>query len=287
MPTRNHIDLVEKTLRILEIMSEGTGELRLKEIAERSGLVKSSAFRILFTLRQLGYAEQVTGEKQYRLTTRLVGLVRRAASTPDLISIARPYLKSLRDHFAESAWLGQVRCGRVILVAAAEAPHQLRLSFEVGENSPLHATAVGKAIAAYMLPGELDAVLGRGELQRFTRLTISNRQQLDRELAKVRREGFSMNREETVEGAVLIGAPIQDGSGKTFAAISVSSPIARCPKQKRDAMIREVKRAAAEITMTLGQLGFVAIEAVGTCEPKANHSRPRVACLRANSKKDQ
>ncbi|MGH8692650.1 MAG: IclR family transcriptional regulator, partial [Burkholderiales bacterium] len=251
MPARNYIELVEKTLRVLETMAESGGDVHLKDIVSRVGLTKSSAFRILFTLKELGYVEQVDGHKTYRLSPRLFGLARKSAFTPNLINVARPYLVRLRDEFSESSWLGQVKRGRVILVAAAEAPRQLRLSFEVGEVSPLHATGVGKAIAAQMTPAELDAAVGAGELKRFTPRTIPNRSQLDKELAKIRQQGFSVNQEETVEGAILVGAPIFDSLGRAFAAISVSSPTVRWSAERRLTMSQAVKQAASSITADL------------------------------------
>ncbi len=270
MAARNHIELVEKTFRVLEAMAESRGEIHLKDVVARVGLAKSSAFRILFTLKALGYVEQVAGHRTYRLSPRLFGLARKSAFTPNLLNVAQHYLARLRDEFSESSWLGQVKREKVILVAAAEAPRQLQLSFEVGEVSPLHATAVGKAIAAQMTPAELDAVVGAGELQRFTHRTIPNRSQLDKELAKIRKRGYSMNQEETVEGAILVGAPIFDSLGRCFAAISVSSPTVRWSAEKRRSMSQAVRQAAADISADLAHLSFIATEAVGrsTHEPE-------------------
>ncbi len=283
MPARNHIDLVEKTFRVLETMAESGGEIHLKDIVSRVGLTKSSAFRILFTLKALGYVEQVAGHRTYRLTPRLFGLARKSAFTPNLINVARPYLVRLRDEFSESSWLGQVKRGKVILVAAAEAPRQLQLSFEVGEVSPLHATGVGKAIAAQMTPAELDAAVGAGELERFTRRTIPNRSQLDKELAKIRQQGFSVNQEETVEGAILVGSPIFDSLGRAFAAISVSSPTVRWSAEKRRTMSQAVKQAASSISADLAHLGFIAAEAVG----RSTHESEGVRIADANGREQR
>jgi DNA-binding IclR family transcriptional regulator len=148
----------------------------------------------------------------------------------------------------------------VILVDVAEAPQCLRLSLDVGDMCPLHATAVGKAIAAHMTPAALEAALGGGKLRRFTSHTISSRAALREELNRVRRRGYALNEEESIEGALLVGAPIFDSLGNAFAAVSVNALAARCSAEKRRAMIAAVKHAAEAITKELVDVGFRSAE---------------------------
>jgi IclR family acetate operon transcriptional repressor len=136
------------------------------------------------------------------------------------------------------------------------------LSLEVGDRCPLHATAVGKAIAAYMSRPELEAALGPGELPRFTRHTLTSRAQLQAELTRVRRDGFSTNDEEAIEGPVLFGAPIFDSLGKAFAAVSVSVPLGRCSPARRKTLPQAVERTSAAISTDLRRLGFASRETI-------------------------
>lgn len=256
MPARNHIDLVVKTMSVLESLAHAEQGVSLKDVASSVGLVKSSVFRILYTLKELGYVDQSAGTGNYRLSLKVLSLVRRSAQRPTLLKIARPHLTRLRDQLQESAWLAERRGSTVILVDVAEASHRLRLSFDVGDRCPLHATALGKSIAAYMTPAEIDAFLSKDKLHRFTSKTIANRAEVKAELAKVRRQGFATNDEETVEGALLIGAPIFDVENRVFAAISVSIPTARCSSDKRREIILAVKHASGKLSTDLAQLGF-------------------------------
>src|ERR1051325_3715389 len=96
MPARNHIDLVVKVMNVLEALQPSESGVSLKDVTAKVGLVKSSVFRILYTLREHGYVEQ-TGDGNYRLTLKILGLVRRPAARPTLINIARPHLLGLRD----------------------------------------------------------------------------------------------------------------------------------------------------------------------------------------------
>ncbi len=256
MPARNHVELVEKTLRVLEALAEspGTGHA-LKELAARAGLVKSSAFRILYTLRELGYVEQAAEDGSYRSTVRILELAGSAMPRPNLLTVARPYLARIRAEFAETVSVAEWQNGAVVILDVLEAQHPLKLSLDIGDRCALHATALGKAVAAYLPQADLEAALRSGKLPRYTRHTMTSRARLALELAEVRRRGYASNDEETVEGVLLIGAPIADAQGKVFASISVSSPTARCSPDKRRDMIGAITRAAAAISRDLGRIG--------------------------------
>ena len=254
MPARNYVELVEKNIRVLEALSEGA--LHLKGIAARVGLVKSSVFRILYTLKELGYVEQASPNGAYRLTVKTLGLARSPALRPTLLSVVRPHLTRLRDELGESVWLAELRGRTVLLVDAAETTHKLRLSLDLGDACPLHAAALGKAVAAWMPRSQLQAALGRGKLPAYTAKTIVSRARLAGELAGVREQGYAVNDEETIEGAIVVGAPIFDAGGRGFAAISVAVPTARCTARKREHMIRAIKKTATAISAELAGLGF-------------------------------
>jgi len=102
MPTRNHIDLVVKAIKVLEVLAAGPPVTTLKDVAANAGLVKSSAFRILYTLKEMGYVDRPGYNGSYSLTLKVSGLVRRAPARPALVTLARPHLGRLRDVLHES-----------------------------------------------------------------------------------------------------------------------------------------------------------------------------------------
>lgn len=256
MPARNHVELVTRTFRVLEVLAEGPAELR--EIAARTGLGKSTAFRILYTLKELGYVEQAGPTAPYGLSWKITALARRAGADRLLAAAARAHLVRLCQELEESAWLAELRRGAVIITDGVHAAHKLRPSLDLGDACPLHASALGKAVAAWLPEAVRRQLLGNGPLVRFTRRTITSRARLAEELARVRRLGYSINDEETVEGAFLTGAPVFDAEGRVCAAISVSAPKTRLFPAKRRAMTAAVRRAAAELSRELAEMGFVA-----------------------------
>jgi IclR family acetate operon transcriptional repressor len=256
MAAQNYIELVAKSVRVLEVLAETGAPVGLQTLTTRVGLVKSSVFRILFTLRELGYVEQ-RGRGSYCLTPKLHGLARSRRTGFNLIDLVHPHLERLRSATNESAWLADWRRKRAVLIDVAEASNQrLRLSLAIGDICPLHASALGKSIAAHLPPEELARLLGVRGLPRFTTHTIVDRDQLMNELALVRERGYAVNDQETVEGAFLAGAPLFDSRGRVFAAISVSAPTARCTPEKRRTMVEAAKHAGIAITRELNAVGY-------------------------------
>jgi len=260
MAARNHIELVVKSMRVLETLAESSEGATLRDIAARVGLVKSSVFRILFTLKSIGYVEQNAEGGLYRLTFKSAGLVRRGGERATLVNIARHHLVDLRNLLQESVWLGEKRREGIVLVDVVEAGHPLKLAYDVGDLCPVHATAMGKAIGAHLSPQQLQALLPSKKLPKFTVHTITSRRRLDTELAYIRRKGYAINDQETVEGVILVGAPLFDSLGRVFAGISVGSPIVRCSSKKRQQVIKHALATANTITKELRDAGFRARE---------------------------
>lgn len=258
MPAQNHIELIAKAMSVIEVLAETDKPVDLQELTNRVGLVKSSVFRILFTLRELGYVEQ-HGRGRYSLTMKVCGLGKAHLAHASLTDLVHPHLERLRAATNESAWLAQWLGRKAVIVDVAEASQQrLRLSLAVGDKCPLHASSLGKSIAAWLRPDELARVLGDRELRRFTPHTTCERTTLLRELAQVRERGYATNDQETVEGAFVAGAPVFDTRGRVFAAVSVSTPTARCTAAKRESLIEAVRQAGAEITRELTSLAYEA-----------------------------
>ncbi len=251
MPARNYIEVVEKAMRVFEVLAEGEGPKTLGTISKQAGLVKSSAFRILFTLRELGYVERNANAGTYEL-----GLARGARAKATLTRAARPFLDALRDELDESVWLAELRGGGVYIVDVAEAHHPLRLLLKLGDPSPIHAAALGKAVAAYVDEQELEQMLAARPLERFTPKTMTDPTEVRRHLAEVRRRGYAFNDEETIWGAIAIGAPVFDARQRVCGAVSVTAPTTRWQAEKLQATAEKVKRCAAGISAALSGSGW-------------------------------
>jgi DNA-binding IclR family transcriptional regulator len=257
MPAKNHIELVAKTLAVLESLAANEHGKTLKEIAADVEQVKSSVFRILFTLKESGYVEQADPNGNYRLTLKTGGLTRRQSERPRLIDLARPHLIQLRNELDESVALAERRPKSVVLVDVLETSHPLRLSFQIGDDCPIHATALGKAIAAFLTPSDFAALLNESDLPQYTEHTKTKMRQLKSELARTRAQGYSINDEETVTGAFLVGTPLFDRNGIVCGSLSVNTPTARCSTERRQLLIEAVIRTGKTISKDLADAGFM------------------------------
>lgn len=257
MAAKNHIDLVVKTLAVLESLAVSEHGKALKEIAAEVGLVKSSVFRILFTLKEAGYVEQTDASGIYRLTLKSSGLARRNTDRLRLADVARPHLSRLRDQLDESVALAERRPQSVVLIDVLETSHPLRLSFQIGDDCPIHATALGKAVAAFLAPDEFSMLVPDIKLPQYTDRTKTKVLQLKSELALVHKNGYSLNDEETVAGALLVGAPLFDSARNVCGAISVNTPTARCSAKRKQLLIESVIDAGHLISQDLRNISYL------------------------------
>jgi DNA-binding IclR family transcriptional regulator len=257
MAAKNHIDLVVKTLAVLEALANSEYGKPLKEIASEVGLVKSSAFRILFTLKETGYVEQPEMNGVYRLSLKSAGLARRNANRLGLATVARPHLTLLREKLDESVALAERLAESVILIDVLETSHPLRLTFHIGDACPIHATALGKAVAAFLSPKELATFLDKSKLAQYTEHTYTKMRDLKLDLERTHKNGYALNDEETVAGAFIVGAPIFDSQSSVCGSISVNIPTARGSAARKKLLIASVIDAGRKISADLAGIGFV------------------------------
>jgi DNA-binding IclR family transcriptional regulator len=257
MAAKNHIELVMKTLAVLEALASSEYGRPLKQIAKEIGLVKSSAFRILFTLKEAGYVEQPEANGVYRLTFKTSALARRNAARLGLATVARPHLVMLREKLDESVALAERLPDSVILIDVLETSRPLRLTFHIGDDCPIHATALGKAVAAYLSKEELEPFLHESRFPRYTQRTHTTLRDLNSDLERTRRAGYALNEEETVAGAVIVGAPVFDARSSVCGAVSVNIPTVRCSATRKKQLIASVIEVCSNISTDLAGAGFL------------------------------
>jgi DNA-binding IclR family transcriptional regulator len=250
MPTNNYIAVLEKAVRVLEAF-RGEREVALGQLAARTRLVKSSVFRILFTLERLGYIERGNGGR-YSVTSRFGRLGGEARPAFDLSSLAAPFMAQLVQRFQETINLGILEGGEVLYIHVIECSHPFRLAAHAGMRSPVYSTALGKCLLCRMPRSEVETILKTHPIQPLTPRTIREPSAFYRELEKVRTRGYAIDNEEDSRGARCIAAPILDPEGAVRASISLSGPATRV-KPGRDAEIaKALMEACGRISTLLG-----------------------------------
>ena len=225
---RDSVQSLERAFDLLEALGDG-GELGVTELANRTGLVPSTAHRLLHTLAKRGYVSQSSESGRYLLGYKVVevasGLEHRLER---LRVVARPHLEGIQRETGETVNLVVLDADRVVYVDQVEGSRQVRMFTTVGTSVPAHTTGSGKAILANGPSEAFEALYGdREPLQKLTEHTLTTLDALEDDFARIRRRGYALDEEEHEEGVGCVAVAVFDHSGRASAAISVSGPSAR------------------------------------------------------------
>jgi DNA-binding IclR family transcriptional regulator len=255
---------------VLELLGE-RGEARLAEVASALGTSRATAFRVLATLQSRGYVHHSRSEQVYRLGPALKELAATSDSS-SVVRVAAPAMAALRSETGETVNLAAVQRWRIVYVSVLDGVHALRMNSEVGEEVPPHATAIGKAILAALPPEQRGVFLGKEPYVAYTDRTITTRVELEHDLSKCAKRGYSADDQEAGVGSVCIGAPIIGSDGYPVAAISVSAIAARLPRKEFSALGRSVRTWADRISAD--RTANAAHETVASHPPSTKTSVP-------------
>lgn len=267
------VQVLERTFAILDLLAEQSSGVNLAFISRRLGLNKTTVLRLLSVLEHQRYVERDGVGSSYRLGSKLFELGTKAVAKLDVLERARPMLRRLVDETGETSHLAMLRDGEVISLANRESPRTLRTPSTVGGRSPVHCTSVGKAILAFRPDAEVEDVIRSRGLRKYTERTITTPARFKRELARVRAQGYAVDDQEFEEGLRCVGAPVWDHTAKVVAALSVTGPAMRIPKERLPELARSVTAAAADLSEALGYRGEIAGYARRPDSPRANRDR--------------
>jgi DNA-binding IclR family transcriptional regulator len=250
---RNSVQSLERAFDLLEALSAG-GELGVTELANRTGLVPSTAHRLLHTLAKRGYVSQSTESGRYLLGYKVVevasGLEHRLER---LRVVARPHLERIQRATGETVNLVVLDADRVVYVDQVEGSRSVRMFTTVGTSVPAHTTGSGKAIMAAGPPETVAALYrGREPLERLTARTLVTLEALEDDFLRIRRRGYALDNEEHEEGVGCVATPVFDHSGRPCAAISVSGPSSRILHANTAELGALLVEHAGEVSATLG-----------------------------------
>jgi DNA-binding IclR family transcriptional regulator len=250
-PKSLRVGVLSKAFKILEAVQSHPQGLDLKAVSEKTGINKSTAYRLLAHLECDGYLIR-DGGGSYMIGMKLVQLGAGVNHRTALREMAEPLLRELWRATEETVNLGVLDGGQVLYIDVLESLHAFRMVSKVGMRRPLYSTALGKSLAAFLPADESDSVFSSLNFQAFTPHTISSPMQLKNELEAVRRQGYALDNEESVAGARCVGAPILNSRAEPVAAISVSGPITRISEDKTPIFAATVMETAQKISARFG-----------------------------------
>jgi DNA-binding IclR family transcriptional regulator len=219
---RDGVQVLERAAQMLRALSAEPNGLTPIELADRVGLPRSTAYRIVGTLASEGFMRASPGGKLF-IGAGLISIA--TAGRRDLRHEAAPYLEQLSHELHETVELVVLDGGEALFTNQFVSSRSLRVVAQVGDRFPLHCTACGKALLAE-LPEEDALALIPARLERFTPHTDVDRRRLLKSLETVRADGVAYDHQEHTIGVSAVGAAIRDASG-ALAALTVVMPAAR------------------------------------------------------------
>lgn len=244
------VHVVDRVFSILEYLSLAQGSKGPTEIAEQTGLHKSTVHRLLSSLCDCGYVER-TAQGTYHIGIKLVEIASNHINNLELQTEARPILNELHDELGLAVYLGILDHSEVVYVEKMDASRNLRLYTQIGLRVPAHCSSLGKCLLASLSGDEIDYLLSREKLERYTPNTITTALEFKKHLREVRRQGWAMDNEEYIIGNRCIAAPIFDYRGEAIAAASASGPSTLLTDDRIPTVTEKVKQVAAEISRRL------------------------------------
>ena len=254
MASQSGTQAIDRAARLLTHVLRGDESVTFTELAEASGLAKSTTSRLLTALQRHRLVRR-DDEGRFWPGELFVRYAWRGTASADLVAIAQPFLEQLGELTGETVNLGIANSGGtggasgavVEQIAQVNSRYMIGGTNWVGLAVPLHCSALGKVLLAYGAAG-----LPPGPLEARTARTITRRAELESELGVVRGRGYAVTDEELEPGLVAVAAPVFADAAAAIAAISVSAPASRMTGDQVAATAASCVVVARALSATLG-----------------------------------
>ncbi len=246
---------VERAFSILEKIAESKNGLSNSDLSRSLKIPKSSASYILRVMERLNYFKRDNSGK-YRIGLKLMSLTSEALMQLDIREIAKPVLvEFIEKSLLPEAHLAVLDNGRAVYIEKVESEKSfIKMDIWVGHRLPVHTTAIGKALTAYLTEDAVLEILKTRRMEMKTRKTIIDPAKYLRELEKVRKFGFALDNEENADGVRCLAAPIFDAAGRPVAVLGTSTVIMQIDDKHLPRFVKLIKEAAEKVSSRLGYI---------------------------------
>ncbi len=222
-------------MAILEALGEAGEPRTLTDIATLVGLARSTAFRLLAVLRDLGFVHKNARDGLYSLGFNAYRLGQTSRAVDSLVRDAHPFLRRLAHDTGLTTYLAALEGPQVLVCDVIQPPDGLKLPFEMGVRIDAHACAAGKALLATRPEDEIAEYFAAHAPRRYTDRTLSNFDALRRDLGESRVKGFAVERGEMRADLEALAVTITSKLDRPIQAIATVGPV----PQEADAGFRQ------------------------------------------------
>lgn len=241
---------LDRALAVLECVAGQPSGLSQSEIAAALGLSANFVHRIVHALTAHGYL-RCDGSKRFSLTGKLLAMSRPFVDDIPLTEAALPAMRWLSAETGEAAHLGILTgpSGLVLERVVGSAP--IKFYVERGTRFPVHTSAPGKCIAAFLPETEREALVASIDFTPYQPWTLADPADFERCLETVRAEGFALDLGEHLEGHHCVGAPVLDTDGVAVAGIWITGPSVRLSEARMVELAPTVIEAGRQASAAL------------------------------------
>ncbi len=217
-PGFTRVPAIDKCFAILDLLAQSQTPMGISDISGKLDLNKSTVFNTVHTLTDLKVLENQPDGK-FVFGTRFYILGNMAGKRSALIQTAHPFLEAINEKTKLSAFLGLRSDCRAILIDKVDSAYRIKVSSEIGLQMPVLAGAGIKAMLSQLSDEEIEDILGRTELKKYTPYSIVDKVIYKEEVLSVRRQGIAYDREEYIEGMIAFAIPVKAKGRDVQAAI--------------------------------------------------------------------
>lgn len=246
-----YIQSIQRAAAIMRSFTETEPELSVMELSRRLDLHKSTVSRMLATLQHERLVDQNPETGKYRLGLGLIGLAGVALGRLNSRAASQPYLTDLANDTQETVNVAVLDGHECVNIERAFSPQPIRYMGWIGRRSPLHCTASGRVLLAFMSDEEKTAVLPT-PLPTYTPTTITTRKELEQSLTLVCQHGYAIVQEEYEEGFSSIAAPLFNHKGNVMGTIAISGPTYRMDEDVMNRLVHSLLDTTAKVSADLG-----------------------------------
>lgn len=237
-----------RALSILETVSESQRPMTATEINHELNLPKPTIHRLCLMLEKHGYLQQHIDGRGYLHGNRLSKMALGILNNNYLLRIEQhAVLKRLSTEIGETCNIAVPNGTEIIYYDRVETDRPLRIQFKINDRVPIHCTASGKLFLSHLSLSQRNRVMEKLELESKTPNTITDINELKKEIERIKEQGIGIDNEEFVKGMVAVSTPIVNNKGRFYGALAMHAPIARMPLERCISKVPQLKEAAKEI----------------------------------------
>jgi DNA-binding IclR family transcriptional regulator len=247
----NLVPAIEKAINVLGLLESHPNGLSLPDISRELKLPKTTAFRILNTLKYYDFIEPEPDRNVFVLGARILSLATSVKRQLNIAKLALPIMEQLTAITGETSKLAVLKNDEAFVIAVVKSSKEMSITTEVGKRFPLHAGAASKILLAHLPETERNRILSPG-LVKYTANTITDPVQLEEALKTIVQQGFADDNEECIEGIKALACPVFDARNRMVAAVSIPYLATKSNMEKRKDLLIHLFSAARDISEALG-----------------------------------